>query len=202
MSAHHTRCFRVLGSSCASSRSSQNHTGLLGFATRSQARHDTRPNRLSLVRTDRLASGCSPPHLRGPRLLSPFGDAVTFGFQPVERLVERDLTSFSGALSGARARASRRLTSGRLRPRAGVLATTEATKRRASALHGVSSLPAARPTGKRTRFAPAAFPPPAGEDARASAGGDARAPLRAARSRSRRGAPVAWQHAIGRSPLT
>ncbi len=39
-------------------------SGLLGFATRSQARQDIRPNRVPLVRTDRLASGCSPPHLR------------------------------------------------------------------------------------------------------------------------------------------
>jgi hypothetical protein len=62
--------------------------------------------RVSTVRTDRLASGCSPPHLRGPQLLIPFGDAVTFGFQPVKRLVERDLTSFSDALSGARAAAA------------------------------------------------------------------------------------------------
>lgn len=76
----------------------------LGFAIHSQARQDIKPNRVPHVRTDRLASGCSPPHLRGPRLLSPFGDAVTFGFQPVERLVERDLTSFSDALSGARVR--------------------------------------------------------------------------------------------------
>jgi hypothetical protein len=78
--------------------------GFLGFAFHSQARQDTRPNRVPHVRTDRLASGCSPPHLRGPRLLIPFGDAVTFGFQPVELLVERDLTSFSDALSGARVR--------------------------------------------------------------------------------------------------
>ena len=81
--------------------------GSLGFAIQSQARQDIRPNRVPLVRTDRLASGCSPPHLRGPQLISPFGDAVTFGFQPVERLVERDLTSFSDVLSGARPRASR-----------------------------------------------------------------------------------------------
>ena len=80
--------------------------GVLGFAIHSQARQDIRPNRVPHVRTDRLASGCSPPHLRGPRLLIPFGDAVTFGFQPVERLVERDLTSFSDALSGARVRSA------------------------------------------------------------------------------------------------
>src|SRR5215210_3724898 len=76
----------------------------LGFATHSQARQDIKPNRVPHVRTDRLASGCSPPHLRGPQLIIPFGDAVTFGFQPVERLVERDLTSYSDALSGARVR--------------------------------------------------------------------------------------------------
>ena len=76
----------------------------LGFAIHSQARQDIRPNRVPHVRTDRFASGCSPPHLRGPQLIIPFGDAVTFGFQPVERLVERDLTSYSDALSGARVR--------------------------------------------------------------------------------------------------
>jgi len=37
----------------------------------------------------------------------PSGDAVTVGFQPVERLVESVFTSSSGALSGARARAAR-----------------------------------------------------------------------------------------------
>src|SRR5215210_4247568 len=86
----------------------------LGFATHSQARQDIKPNRVPHVRTDRLASGCSPPHLRGPQLIIPFGDAVTFGFQPVERLVERDLTSYSDALSGARTPASRRLARRRL----------------------------------------------------------------------------------------
>src|SRR5262245_23427531 len=38
------------------------------FAFRSQAHHHTRPYRVSFVRTGRLASGCSPPHL--PRPLS------------------------------------------------------------------------------------------------------------------------------------
>jgi hypothetical protein len=87
--------------------------GALGFAIHSQARQDIQPNRVPFVRTDRLASGCSPPHLRGPQLLSPFSDAVTFGFQPVERLVEWDLTSYSDALSGARVRASSPAASGR-----------------------------------------------------------------------------------------
>src|SRR6266478_8667746 len=89
--------------------------GALGFAIHSQARQDTWPNRVPFVRTDRLASGCSPPHLRGPRLLNPFGDAVTFGFQPVERLVEWDLTSYSDVLSGARVRSSRPRALGRPR---------------------------------------------------------------------------------------
>jgi hypothetical protein len=46
------------------------------------------------------------PTFGRPQLTIPFGDAVTFGFQPVERLVERVLTSSSDALSGARAPAS------------------------------------------------------------------------------------------------
>ena len=48
-----------------------------------------------LVRTDRLAFRCFPPRLPA--------NAVTVGFQPVERLVESISTSSSGALSGARA---------------------------------------------------------------------------------------------------
>jgi hypothetical protein len=98
-------CFRVLDLS-PERRFPSARIRALGFAIRSQARQHIRPNRVSDVRTDRLASGCSPPHLRGPQLLIPFGDAVTFGFQPVERLVERDLTSSSDALSGARAQAA------------------------------------------------------------------------------------------------
>src|SRR4029077_15789207 len=74
--------------------------GSLGFAIRTQARQDIRPNRVS-DRTDRQIR-------LGLLSTPPCGDAVTSGFQPVERLVERVPTSFSGALSGARPAASRR----------------------------------------------------------------------------------------------
>jgi len=50
-------------------------TGSLGFAIRSQARQDTRPNRLSLVRNDRLASRCSPPRLTTKQLRSAFNQS-------------------------------------------------------------------------------------------------------------------------------
>jgi len=65
----------------------------------------------SFLRTDRQD--------RLPLLSTPSrDDAVTVGFQPVERLVERLLTSFSDALSGARAPPSRRLA--RRLPAAGI----------------------------------------------------------------------------------
>ena len=61
----------------------------------------------SFYRTDRQTR---LPLLSTP----PLSDAVTVGFQPVERLVERSShPPFSGALSGARVRASRSQTSGR-----------------------------------------------------------------------------------------
>ena len=76
--------------------------GSLGFAV-SQAgspRHQAESSFSSYGPTG------SPPVALHPTfgvflLISPFGDAVTLGFRPVERLVERALTSFSVALSGA-----------------------------------------------------------------------------------------------------
>src|SRR5438270_888995 len=53
----------------------------------------------------------TPPS--GPQLLFPFDDAVTFGFRPVKRLVERGPTSFSDALSGALAHGFSRGNAGR-----------------------------------------------------------------------------------------
>src|SRR5215203_4374482 len=49
--------------------------GSLGFATRSQARQDMRPNQLSFVRTDRLAFRCSPPRLPATQLRLAFNQS-------------------------------------------------------------------------------------------------------------------------------
>jgi hypothetical protein len=59
----------------------------------------------SFSRTDqqaRLRLLSTPPS--GTATSHPLGDAVAFGFRPVKRLVERDLTSFSDVLTGARVR--------------------------------------------------------------------------------------------------
>ncbi len=107
-----TRC----PSMAASSRSFSSRSGLFPGRAVSRLRPSglrASPLRRRLARTSgRIEflsygpTGSPPvalhPTFGRPRLISPFGDAVTFGFQPVERLVERVLTSFSGALSGAR----------------------------------------------------------------------------------------------------
>ena len=47
----------------------------LGFANQTQARQDIRPNRVSFVRTDRLAFRCSPPRLTTTQLRSAFNQS-------------------------------------------------------------------------------------------------------------------------------
>ncbi len=83
-------CSRVLDSSLQR-RFSSARIRSPGFAIHPQARHETGPNRVSCVRTDRIAFRCSPPRLATTQLRSAFNQSSVWlrGFSPPFQMCSR-----------------------------------------------------------------------------------------------------------------